>query len=154
MQKPSARLLMFYLGTLAGVGVLFYAVTAYGEKQLKAPANIAGTYDLTADLTAKQLPRCLRDRPLKIQQSGAFLTAHWPTAAAPNRLTGQLEGDDLVLKLESLDCRGGDRLEQLVIRSVVEKKGLVGVMEYRSSNPLTPQVESVDFRGVKRGNPE
>jgi hypothetical protein len=146
MQKPSARLLMFYLGTLAGVGVLFYSVTAYGEKQLKAPLNIAGTYDLTAP----KLPRCLRDRPLKIQQSGAFLTANFPTAADPNRLTGQLEGADLVLKLEGLDCPGGDRVEQLVIRSVVEKHGLVGVMEYRSSNPLTPQVESGDFRGVKR----
>ena len=64
--------LAFYGIAIGSVLILFNVVTAYGEKNLKAPAAIEGRYPLTL---AQNLPICPQESNLvlDIQQSGIYL---------------------------------------------------------------------------------
>jgi hypothetical protein len=130
--KPSGKLLAFYIGTIAGVVALFGAVTAYGEKNLVAPPNIAGRYRVKAP----NLPPCLRDRDLHLQQSGAYLTASFTgNAAKPSaQLTGQLQPSNrFEMKLDQLPCNNGEPPETLAIQGkLAAAKQITGVIKYRS----------------------
>jgi hypothetical protein len=63
--------LAFYGIAIGSVLILFNVVTAYGEKNLKAPAPIEGRYRLNL---AQNLPNCPQspDLALDIQQSGIY----------------------------------------------------------------------------------
>jgi hypothetical protein len=63
--------LAFYGIAIASVLILFNVVTAYGEKNLQAPAAIEGRYPLTL---AQNLPICPQESNLvlDIQQSGIY----------------------------------------------------------------------------------
>jgi hypothetical protein len=137
--KPSGKLLTFYIGTIAGVVALFGVVTAYGEKNLVAPPNIAGRYRVKA----ANLPPCLRDRDLHLQQSGAYLTASFTgNAAKPSaQLTGQLQPSNrFEMNLDRLPCNNGEPPETLVLQGKASNlaptnqaaKQLTGVIKYRS----------------------
>lgn len=65
--------LTFYAVAIGSVVTLFSIVSAYGEKNLKAPPAISGLYPIAA--TA--LPDCLGSQPLvlHIQQSGSYVSA-------------------------------------------------------------------------------
>jgi hypothetical protein len=130
--KPSGKLLAFYIGTIAAVVALFGAVTAYGEKNLVAPPNIAGRYRLKT----AALPPCLRDRDLHLQQSGAYLTASFTgTAANPSaQLTGQLQPSNrFEMKLDRLPCNNGEPPATLAIQGkLAAAKQITGVIKYRS----------------------
>jgi hypothetical protein len=137
--KPSKKLLAFYIGTIAAVVALFGAVTAYGEKNLVAPPNIAGRYRVKA----ANLPPCLRDRDLHLQQSGAYLTASFiGNAAKPSaQLTGQLQpSNEFKMNLDRLPCNNGEPPETLALQGKVSNlaptnqaaKQLTGVIKYRS----------------------
>lgn len=98
--------LAFYGVAIGLVLLLFKAVTAYGEANLKAPAPIGGRYRLTL---AQNLPNCLKSNTLvlTIQQSGIYLngfllpaetTAEQARASEKNpSLTGQLSNQQLSL---------------------------------------------------------
>jgi hypothetical protein len=140
--KPSGKLLAFYIGTITAVVALFGAVTAYGEKNLVAPPNIAGRYRLKI----AALPTCLRDRDLHLQQSGAFLTATMPNPtpeAKLPQLTGRLQQNNhFVLNLDRLSCNSGEPPETLALQGKLvsnlvsanqaAKKQLTGVIKYQS----------------------
>jgi hypothetical protein len=138
--KPSGKLLTFYIGTIAGVVALFGVVTAYGEKKLVAPPNIAGHYRVKA----ANLPPCLRDRDLHLQQSGAYLTASFTgNAAKPSaQLTGQLQPSNrFEMNLHRLPCNNGEPPAALALQGKLVSnpaptnqaaKQLTGVIKYRS----------------------
>jgi hypothetical protein len=130
--KPSGKLLAFYIGTIAAVVALFGVVTAYGEKKLVAPPNIAGRYRVKA----ANLPLCLRDRDLHLQQSGAYLTATLPsqTEAKLPQFTGQLQSNNhFVLNLDRLPCALGEPPENLTFQGkLAAAKQITGVIKYRS----------------------
>ena len=97
--------LAFYGGAIAFVVVLFNAVTAYGNANLKAPPNINGRYRITA----QNLPGCLQADALvlSIQQSGIYLggslvpgdtdTQGATSATARPSLAGKFENQQLSL---------------------------------------------------------
>jgi hypothetical protein len=134
--KPSKKLLAFYIGTIAAVVALFGAVTAYGEKNLVAPPNIAGRYRVKA----ANLPPCLRDRDLHLQQSGAYLTASFTGNAA--QLTGQLQPSNrFEMNLDRLPCNNGEPPAALALQGQLvpnlaptnqAAKQITGVIKYRS----------------------
>lgn len=63
--------LAFYGGAIAFVLILFNVVSTYGIANLKAPPNINGRYQISA----QNLPGCLKSETLvlSIQQSGIYL---------------------------------------------------------------------------------
>jgi hypothetical protein len=67
---PKSKSLLFYVGVISSVLVLFQVVTAYGETHLKAPPNLNGRY-----LSASAPPGCPEsDRlMLTLQQSGIYV---------------------------------------------------------------------------------
>lgn len=103
MSHFNLKSLTFYGGAIAAVLVLFKVVTAYGESNLKAPANIDGRYRLSYT----QPNRLTLNAPiLTIQQSGIYLngsllpglTAEQPTSAEERpSLTGQVSNQQLSL---------------------------------------------------------
>lgn len=74
MNNFKLKSLGFYGATIAGVLILFKAVSAYGESNLKAPPVINGSYRLALD---EKLPTCNQTAApiLKIQQSGIYVNA-------------------------------------------------------------------------------
>lgn len=68
----SLKSLAFYSIAIGSVVTLFSIVSAYGEKNLKAPPAISGLYPIAATL-----PDCLGSQPLvlHIQQSGSYVSA-------------------------------------------------------------------------------
>ncbi|QIR40798.1 hypothetical protein HCG51_31645 [Tolypothrix sp. PCC 7910] len=74
MNNFKLKSLGFYGATIAGVLILFKAVSAYGESNLKAPPVISGSYRITLD---EKLPNCNQTDTsiLKIQQSGIYVNA-------------------------------------------------------------------------------
>ena len=71
--KFNAKTLIFYAVTIGSVLLLFNVVTAYGEKNLKAPKTIGGNYRLSL---AKGLPGCPQTPLiLQIDQSGTYINA-------------------------------------------------------------------------------
>lgn len=105
MRHFNWKSLAFYGGAIAVVIVLFKAVTAYGNANLKAPLAIGGDYRLDA----QTLPGCLKSDALllHIQQSGIYLNGSLRSAdgntqlatAAQEKpsLTGQMNVDQLNL---------------------------------------------------------
>ncbi|MBD2103267.1 hypothetical protein [Leptolyngbya sp. FACHB-261] len=84
MDHFSPKSLAFYTVAIGSVVVLFNVVTAYGEANLKAPAEMEGRYRLSSN----NLPNCLQQPiVLFIQQSGVYLNAGLeaaPTATTPS----------------------------------------------------------------------
>lgn len=66
--------LAFYSVAIASVLLLFNVVTAYGERNLKAPTSINGRYRLSF---AEKVPSCSKSDPLllTIEQSGVYVNA-------------------------------------------------------------------------------
>lgn len=64
----------FYGATIAGVLILFKAVSAYGESKLKAPTAISNHYRIALQ---EAIPNCEKPEKLimNIQQSGIYLNA-------------------------------------------------------------------------------
>ena len=73
MQNFGFKSLLFYVGSIGFVIVLFSVATAYGEANLKPAPKIAGRYRLNA----QTLPGCLKTEVLvlTVQQSGVYLNA-------------------------------------------------------------------------------
>ncbi|BAY89462.1 MULTISPECIES: hypothetical protein [unclassified Tolypothrix] len=106
MNNFKLKSLGFYGATIAGVLILFKAVSAYGESNLKAPPVINGSYRLTFD---EKLPNCNpTEAPiLKIQQSGIYVNASLLAADANSEnttsseknhsLSGDLNNQELTL---------------------------------------------------------
>ena len=69
----NVKSLTFYAVAIGSVVTLFSIVSAYGEKNLKAPPAISGLYPIAADA----LPECLGSQPLvrHVQQSGSYVNA-------------------------------------------------------------------------------
>lgn len=103
MSHFNFKSLAFYGIAIILVVALFDIVTAYGEKNLKAPAAIDGSYPLSFT----QVPACLKSNPLvlTIQQSGTYLNASLlptttnskPASAAAKKpsLTGQMKNQQV-----------------------------------------------------------
>ena len=74
MNHFNFKSLAFYGVAIGSVLLLFKVVTAYGEKNLKAPPVVNGRYRLTL---AANLPNCEKTDSLmlNIQQSGIYLNA-------------------------------------------------------------------------------
>jgi hypothetical protein len=74
MAHFSFKSLAFYGVAISSVLILFKAVTAYGESNLKTSPSIHNRYLLTL---AQKLPNCNKSNPLilNIQQSGIYLNA-------------------------------------------------------------------------------
>lgn len=94
MSQTRLRLVIFYIASILGVGILFTTVTRFGETQLHAAENIEGIYQLELaepESSPKSfLYQCLKSDSaqqksillLAIHQSGLFLNASlqvWPT---------------------------------------------------------------------------
>lgn len=105
MSHFNLKSLTFYGGAIAAVLILFKVVTAYGESNLKAPADIDGRYRLSYT----QQPGCLKSNApvLTIQQSGIYLNGsllltptnvQQPTSAEEiSSLAGQMSNQHLSL---------------------------------------------------------
>ncbi|BAY98909.1 hypothetical protein NIES37_28870 [Tolypothrix tenuis PCC 7101] len=74
MNHFNVKSLAFYGIAISSVLLLFKAVSAYGESNLKAPPVINGSYRLALD---EKLPTCNQTAApiLKIQQSGIYVNA-------------------------------------------------------------------------------
>jgi hypothetical protein len=85
MRKFNVKTLMFYGVMIGSVIVLFKAITAYGETNLKAPPSIEGGYRINAN----HLPECLKTETLMliINQSGIYLGG----SLLPINQNGELE---------------------------------------------------------------
>ena len=83
MSHFNFKSLAFYGATIAFVVVLFEVVTAYGEKNIKAPVAIDGSYPLSFTPNS---PTCLKSTPLvlNIKQSGTYLNASLSPKSANN----------------------------------------------------------------------
>lgn len=97
-QHSNFKSLIFYAIAISSVLVLFKIVTAYGEKNLKAPPQINNRYLL---LLAEKLPTCSKLEPLtlNIHQSGIYLSgflsptnARTPKNSAANEINPFLSG--------------------------------------------------------------
>jgi hypothetical protein len=73
MSHFNFKSLTLYGGMIGSVLLLFKAVTAYGEGNLKASPRVSGTYELISP----DLPDCLKDQKLDltIAQSGIYIFA-------------------------------------------------------------------------------
>ena len=71
MSHFNLKSFIFYGGMIGSVLVLFNGVTAYGERNLKAPIKISGDYLLNSS----DLPTCLQSEKiiLTIAQSGIYV---------------------------------------------------------------------------------
>ncbi|MEY3869199.1 MAG: hypothetical protein RLZZ338_3090 [Cyanobacteriota bacterium] len=85
MPKFNVKTVMFYGAMIGSVIVLFKAVTAYGETNLKAPPPIDGGYRLKGN----HLPECLKTETLMliVNQSGIYLGG----SLLPVNQNGELE---------------------------------------------------------------
>ncbi len=85
MPKFNVKTIIFYGAMIGSVIVLFKAVTAYGETNLKAPPPIDGSYRINSD----NLPGCLKNETLTlvINQSGIYLGG----SLLPVNQNGELE---------------------------------------------------------------
>ena len=85
MRKFNVKTVMFYGAMIGSVIVLFKAVTAYGETNLKAPPPIDGGYRINAN----NLPECLKTETLMliVNQSGIYLGG----SLLPINQNGELE---------------------------------------------------------------
>lgn len=72
MRRVHLKSLGFYGVMIGFILVLFHGVTAYGERNLKAPVKILGDYRINSP----DLPDCLRSETitLAIAQSGIYIT--------------------------------------------------------------------------------
>lgn len=105
MSHFNLKSLAFYGIAIGSVVLLFNAVTAYGNANLKAPAKIGSRYRINA----QNLPGCLKSEALflDIQQSGIYLSGFLlpaknnpqleTLAAEKPSLTGQLSYPNLDL---------------------------------------------------------
>jgi hypothetical protein len=128
MNQFSPKSLAFYGITIVAVIILFSAVSAFGESNLKAPPKIEGHYRVTRS----SLPDCLPPDTvnLNVHQSGIYLTASFsptvpknaptqaiaPSAAVEKNttLTGHWHAPTLVLKGQVFPHnfhRNGDQVE-------------------------------------------
>jgi len=87
MSHFNLKSLTFYGVMIGSVLILFNAVTAYGEKSLKAPPKISGTYELTSS----KLPDCLQSEKINliIKQSGIYVFAHLDLSPPDNPSTAK-----------------------------------------------------------------
>jgi hypothetical protein len=71
MSHFSPKSLMFYGTMIGSVLIFFNVVTNYGEKNLKAPSLLGGSYPINSE----NLPQCFAKNPVKltIDQSGLYL---------------------------------------------------------------------------------
>lgn len=105
MKSFNLKFLIFYIGSVVLVGLLFSSISTYGNNYLKAPARISGSYRLEAP----NLATCLQSSPLilTIGQSGKYLsgfllssevTAQQSRSAEKRpTLTGEWEEDRWIL---------------------------------------------------------
>ncbi len=142
MNHFNPKTLTFYGVAIAAVVLLFNRVTAYGEANLKAPANIEGLYRVNA----QNLPSCLKtDSPiLKIAQSGVYLTGslsedlNRAKAAASSEekpsLTGQWQGRKLSLSgsLTHTACPPDTQME---INGSIDQQLLSGQLRFNPDPP-------------------
>ncbi|MBV9388809.1 MAG: hypothetical protein JOZ78_20490 [Chroococcidiopsidaceae cyanobacterium CP_BM_ER_R8_30] len=141
MSHFNFKSIAFYGTAIAFVVVLFEAVTAYGEKNLKAPVAIDGSYPLSFTSNS---PVCLKSTPLllNINQSGTYLNASLspksanspaPTTSSPAKatqisLTGRLNNQqvNLLSAAKAKICPNGIPPSQISIQGQVEIQGQEG----------------------------
>ncbi|MHC5599748.1 MAG: hypothetical protein ACYTXC_28090 [Nostoc sp.] len=104
MNHFNFKSLAFYGVAIISVLVLFKTVSAYGEKNLKAPPIVNGRYRLTL---AENLPNCEKSDTLtlNIEQSGIYLNASVLPANA-NADTDEKHSLAGILKNQQLNLSG------------------------------------------------
>ncbi len=136
MSHFNFKSLVFYGITIVLVVALFDIVTAYGEKNLKAPAAIDGSYPLSF----AEVPACLKSNPLvlTIQQSGTYLNASLlptntnskPASAAAKKpsLTGQMKNQQVSITgpAPAKICNSAAPPSRISIQGQVEIQGREG----------------------------
>ncbi len=149
MSHFSLKSLSFYGIAITSVVVLFQAVSAYGNANLKAPPPIGGPYRIDA----QNLPGCLKSEALvlNIQQSGIYLVGSLlpgktdaQTAIIAEEkpsLTGQLSNQNLSLEgsipwITNCNAAGQANASQgspsLKVQGLVNKKTLTGQISLSS----------------------
>lgn len=147
----NVKSLSFYAIAIGSVLLLFNVVTAYGEKNLKAPQTIGGRYRLTFN---KPLPGCSQVAPVMLQldQSGVYINAallkpvaQTQTMSAEQKptLTGLFNNRQINLAggvANSVLCgfsqESGDRATS--ITSKLDGKNLVGEIAVNGGAAKTP----------------
>ncbi len=149
----NVKSLSFYAIAIGSVLLLFNVVTAYGEKNLKAPQTIGGRYRLTF---SQPLPGCSQVAPLMLQldQSGTYINAALlkPVAQAGQssmsaeeklRLTGLFNNQQINLNGEvanSVLCgfsqESGDKA--IAINSRIDGENLTGEIAVNGESAKTP----------------
>ena len=111
----SIKSLSFYAIAIGSVLLLFNVVTAYGEKNLKAPQTIGGRYCLTFN---NPLPGCSQVAPLMLQldQSGTYVNAAILKKEVQNSMSAE----------EKLTLTGLFKESQLSLAGNVDKSVLCG----------------------------
>ncbi|CAD5947595.1 hypothetical protein PCC9214_02342 [Planktothrix tepida] len=149
-QHFHAKSLAFYGAMTAAVFLLFQAVTAYGEKQLKAPVSLGGDYTIELE----NPPQCLKNRDLvlKIEQSGIYVFANLGLKNAEhNRDKIQLQGN---LKDHKMNISGTlnpffvcandslNSLNILTLEGIFKEKEITGKLDTPTlSNPINFKAE-------------
>jgi hypothetical protein len=148
----NAKSLTFYAVAIGSVLLLFNVVTAYGEKNLKAPKTIDGHYRLAF---ARDLPGCPQTPlMLQIDQSGTYVNAailkpvakeaqNPMSAEEKPTLTGLFKDRQLTLTgkvANSVLCAssqgGGERA--IALSSQIEGDNLAGEVTVNGDSAKTP----------------
>jgi hypothetical protein len=139
MSHFSLKSLTFYGVAIGTVAILFKAITAYGETNLKAPPAINGNYSLDGTT----LPGCLKSQGVKlvVLQSGIYLngainpTSNEATAPNPRRekptLIGRFQNGELSLSgtLPELPACSASASNKLTLQGRVAEEILQGQIQ-------------------------
>jgi hypothetical protein len=144
MNHFNRKSLMFYGVAIGSVLVLFKAVSAYGETNLKAPQLIAGNYRLDI----QGAPECLGSGTidLNIEQSGIYLFGNLSVNEQQIVLDGKIDGDRISLSGQS------DRLAQCQTQdnssNGIEIEGQAGERTFSGKINWNFAPEELNFTGT------
>jgi hypothetical protein len=138
--------LTFYGVMIGSVLVLFKAISAYGENQLKAPQLVAGNYRL--DVQA--LPECLGSGNLilNIEQSGIYLFGNLSASDRQIILDGKMNDGEISLSGKTnrlAECELSENSNSdngIEIRGRTQEKTFFGEIKW-DSNP-----QGINFTGT------
>jgi hypothetical protein len=132
--------LLFYLGAISSVMILFTIATSYGEANLKSATKIEGIY-----MIETSIPNCGDNNlQLIVQQSGIYINAAIAPLGEKSKgleLSGKWQGQNLVLAGNSKVCNA-----LTSINALVESKKIIG--------KITISNNTSDFTATQVDTPE
>lgn len=155
MSQKKLHYFAFYSVTITLVLILFRFISAYGEKNLKVPPSINGSYRLKL----QQLPQCFTENKVKvtlnIEQSGVYLFSKLTWTSETRRkveipLEGTMQQQQFFLTGKTSYLRECSNKQKNILKDTVTIKGQQNPQDNDSiAGYLTwePLVVKIDFTG-------